>query len=279
MDSTLATVAIAAIACFYVGAYQFLTDRVGNPKRVKEINANFKQIQLDLNKAMKEKNDAEIQKVVKRQEAAMPTMLEMMFLMYKPLIAVIPLLVLLSNPQINYNEIGIMAWPAGMADAAKIDTQLLSNGMGLMPAGASVSFANGSLVEISSGGKLVAKFERAAAELAHYTDLSDGHGFYVPIKNESGKEVLYFPQLRVRNTVAVQNMFSGFVIKLPISLPIVIQNFEKFPNWRDTFGPNGWFWLCVVFAGLGASIIKSINEKKDGAKKEGAAAPAIANST
>ncbi|MEM3361871.1 MAG: EMC3/TMCO1 family protein [Candidatus Anstonellaceae archaeon] len=66
----------------------------------------------------------------------------------------------------------------------------------------------------------------------------------------------------------LKQTYNNFVIKLPFSLPIFIQNLDRFPNWRDTFGPIGWFWLSVIFISLFISIakyfinnFKNLNEK------------------
>lgn len=49
---------------------------------------------------------------------------------------------------------------------------------------------------------------------------------------------------------ALRTLFPNFQIKLAFALPIVIQNFDRFPNWRDTFGVIGWFILALIFSGL-----------------------------
>lgn len=48
----------------------------------------------------------------------------------------------------------------------------------------------------------------------------------------------------------LKELFPYFTIKLAFSLPIVIQNLDRFPNWRDTFGVVGWFILALIFSGL-----------------------------
>jgi uncharacterized membrane protein (DUF106 family) len=48
----------------------------------------------------------------------------------------------------------------------------------------------------------------------------------------------------------VKQLFPNFVIVLGVYLPVFIQNLERFPNWRNTFGPLGWFLLAAVFGGL-----------------------------
>ncbi|MEM2963572.1 MAG: EMC3/TMCO1 family protein [Candidatus Anstonellales archaeon] len=58
----------------------------------------------------------------------------------------------------------------------------------------------------------------------------------------------------------LRDNFPTFSIKLPFALPIFIQNLENFPNWRDTFGPVGWFWLSVIFSALLVSLALKIYE-------------------
>ncbi|MFH1095043.1 MAG: EMC3/TMCO1 family protein [Candidatus Micrarchaeota archaeon] len=66
----------------------------------------------------------------------------------------------------------------------------------------------------------------------------------------------------------VRDHFKDFIITLPFQLPIFIQNLEKFPNWRDTFGVIGWFLLCILVWGLAISIIKSLWEKYNQSKTQ-----------
>jgi len=65
---------------------------------------------------------------------------------------------------------------------------------------------------------------------------------------------------------ALKQAFPAFEVKLSFALPIVIQNLENFPNWRDTFGVNGWFILAILFGGLLMQFIvgkmKEILKKK-----------------
>lgn len=157
MDTATATYAIAVIGVGYALLSTFIVQKVGNPKRIKEINAESTRLQKELDAALKSKDDKRIETVNKEYEIFMPKMMEMFVLQMKPMIVIIPLLFIL--------------------------------------------------------------------------------------------------------TPALRAWFSGFVIKLPFMLPIFIQNFDKFPNWRDTFGEVGWFWLCVIAAGLGISIIKSVYDK------------------
>ena len=72
--------------------------------------------------------------------------------------------------------------------------------------------------------------------------------------------IVLLPALAIL-TPLLKGAYATFVIKLPFYLPIFIQHFENFPNWRDTFGAVGWFWICVLAFGLGAYLIKSGYDK------------------
>ena len=75
--------------------------------------------------------------------------------------------------------------------------------------------------------------------------------------------IVVLPLLSIILTYLTEN-FKGFLIKLPFSLPIFIQNFDNFPNWRDTFGPVGWFWISVIGLSLFISITRHlINRMKE----------------
>ena len=78
--------------------------------------------------------------------------------------------------------------------------------------------------------------------------------------------IIIFPLLFLLAPL-IRSTFSGFTIILPLYLPIFIQNLGNFPNWRNTFGPYGWFWLCVLVGGLAISLLKGQWEKYQGQKK------------
>ncbi|MFA6035720.1 MAG: EMC3/TMCO1 family protein [Candidatus Micrarchaeia archaeon] len=79
--------------------------------------------------------------------------------------------------------------------------------------------------------------------------------------------VFLLPFLLVLPAVA-HWLFPAFIITLPFELPVFIQHFERFPNWRSEFGPVGWFWLAFLFSSLLAQgitgQIKKLREKKSG---------------
>ncbi len=163
MDHTTATYAIAALAVGYTLLSQFIIMKIGNPKRIKEIQAESTRLSKEMQEAGKSKDEKRLEALNKEYETFMPKLTEMMIIQMKPMIVILPLLFVL--------------------------------------------------------------------------------------------------------TPAVKSFFEGFIITLPFSLPIVIQHFEKFPNWRDTFGSYGWFWICVIFSGLAISLIKGQWEKHMGPKK------------
>lgn len=86
------------------------------------------------------------------------------------------------------------------------------------------------------------------------------------------KPMIVILPLAILASSEMKNWFPGYLITLPLKLPIFLQHFENFPNWRDLFGPVGWFWLCVIFLGLGISFIKSEYDKRK--KSDSGTAPA-----
>ncbi|MCL6088868.1 MAG: EMC3/TMCO1 family protein [Candidatus Marsarchaeota archaeon] len=160
---SLAVWIIFAVGVAYALLSQFIIQKVGNPKRLKEIQAESARLNKQMQEAVKSKDEGRIQRADKEYKDFMPKISEMMFIQMKPMIVVLPILLLLGP--------------------------------------------------------------------------------------------------------ALKQAFSNFVITLPFQLPIVIQNLEKFPNWRDTFGAYGWFYLSVFVAGLAISLIKGAWEKYAGGRK------------
>ncbi len=177
MDNQTAMYAIALIGSAYALVSTVIYQKIGSPKRIKEIQAESSRLSKEMNQAIKSKDDKRIDSINKEYEKFMPQMGEMMMLQFKPLIIVIPLIFIL--------------------------------------------------------------------------------------------------------TPVITSVFAGFTITLPFYLPIFLQRFDMllnlsflgdfntFLNWRALFGPIGWFWICVVFAGLAISIINSQLDKRNSQKKEG----------
>ncbi len=176
MDNQTAMYAIAAIGVAYALVSTFIYQKIGNPKRIKEIQAESSRLSKEMNAAIKSKDDKKIDSINKEYEKFFPQMGEMMMLQFKPLIIVLPLIFIL--------------------------------------------------------------------------------------------------------TPIIKHTFSAFTITLPFYLPIFLQRFDMllnlsflgdfntFLNWRDFFGPIGWFWLCVLFGGLAVSIIKGGLDKMNSKKKD-----------
>lgn len=51
-------------------------------------------------------------------------------------------------------------------------------------------------------------------------------------------------------TWVLRELFPFFVIRLSVSIPVFVQNLDRFPNWRNEFGVTGWFILSLIFMGL-----------------------------
>jgi len=50
--------------------------------------------------------------------------------------------------------------------------------------------------------------------------------------------------------------FPGFVITLPFNLPVPFRS-ANIIDWRNTFGPNGWFWITFIFLGGASQLVYS----------------------
>lgn len=65
----------------------------------------------------------------------------------------------------------------------------------------------------------------------------------------------------------IKTYFPYFSIQLSFSIPTfpyywLILRFDNFPNWRDTFGPFGWFILTLLLSSLMAQAIIPRIEKR-----------------
>jgi len=148
---------IFTIAFAYVVISTGVTNLFSDQKRIKHIQKTFSDIRNEFEQALKEKNDARMKEIEQRQSKSMPLLMEQTLLMFKPLIVLLPMLIVLLQE---------------------------------------IRFA-----------------------------------------------------------------FPGFSITIPISIPVAFQNFEQFPNWRDTFGPLGWFWISVLLNSLLLSAIRWVYGK------------------
>ncbi|OIO21712.1 hypothetical protein COV61_03675 [Candidatus Micrarchaeota archaeon CG11_big_fil_rev_8_21_14_0_20_47_5] len=163
MASEYAVYIIFAIAFLYSILSTFITRKFGNYNRIKEIQKTFNEISKEMSDASKANDKLRTDVAMKRQQDAMPQLWESMFLQFKPLIIILPLL------------------------------------------------------------------------------------FILP------------PLLR--------DNFPGFTIELPFQIPVFIQNFEHFPNWRSLFGPVGWFWISVIICALFISLGMKVWEERQKEKK------------
>jgi len=160
MFDNLQVYIILTIAIGYIALYEIASKLLVNKEKIKEINQRSKQLQQELSKATKEKNEKKLEEISKEYEKLMPQVMHATLMQLVPLIIVLPILSII----LTY----------------------------------------------------------------------------------------------------LKNNFTNFIIKLPFSLPIFIQNFNNFPNWRDTFGPVGWFWLSVIGISLVISFVRfAINKLKE----------------
>lgn len=81
-----------ALLSVLFGCFSFIVNRkLGNRKRVKQIQEEVNKFNADLKKATQEKDEKKVKKLNGREEELSKLMTEMMMLSFKPLIVVLPL--------------------------------------------------------------------------------------------------------------------------------------------------------------------------------------------
>lgn len=78
------------------------------------------------------------------------------------------------------------------------------------------------------------------------------------------------PLIFVYGIISQQLManFGEFIITLPVYLPIPQFNLDQLINWRNTFGPVGWFWITFLISSVAAQIVQSQLEKVNKQKEK-----------
>lgn len=82
--------------------------------------------------------------------------------------------------------------------------------------------------------------------------------------------IFTIPLIFVYGFISQQLManFGEFIITLPFYLPIPQFNLEQLINWRDTFGPVGWFWITFLISSVAAQIVQGQLEKANKSKEK-----------
>ncbi|MGB9635089.1 MAG: EMC3/TMCO1 family protein [Candidatus Micrarchaeia archaeon] len=86
------------------------------------------------------------------------------------------------------------------------------------------------------------------------------------MKSQVKVMVITLPLLIVSALIAneLRVYFSDYAIVLPVHLPVPHLSFENFINWRNTFGPVGWFWIVFLFF----SFVSQIGLDRKGGVKD-----------
>jgi uncharacterized membrane protein (DUF106 family) len=75
--------------------------------------------------------------------------------------------------------------------------------------------------------------------------------------------IFTLPLIFVYGFISSQLManFGEFLITLPFHIPIPQFNLSQLLNWRDTFGPVGWFWITFLLSSVAAQVVQKGYEK------------------
>lgn len=104
---------------------------------------------------------------------------------------------------------------------------------------------------------------RRDSELKKYEQKMNEMAFGM-LKSQLKPMLFMLPILFVSGFIVgeLNNNFSDFSITLPVDVPVPQLNFENFINWRDTFGPVGWFWITFMLVSIAAQVKSGIGVKK-----------------
>jgi uncharacterized membrane protein (DUF106 family) len=94
------------------------------------------------------------------------------------------------------------------------------------------------------------------------------------LKSQFKLLIFTLPLIFVYGFISSQLMvyFGEFLITLPFQVPIPQLNLSQLINWRDTFGPVGWFWITFLLSSVAAQVvqggIRRVKESKGKKKKD-----------
>ncbi len=95
VDGTIALVAIFASALGYSLLATYIQNRFGEREKVLKIQKEFQEINKAIEKAIKEKDKKKVDELSERQNAMMPKVMGSSFTQLKPLIIILPLLIVI----------------------------------------------------------------------------------------------------------------------------------------------------------------------------------------
>jgi len=96
LDSNSFAILVAFVALLYAVASTFIQQRLGNYKRIKEIQDTFKQLNDEFAEARKQGDKRKMEEVMKKQSESMPMLTESMTLQFKPLIVILAIFFLMT---------------------------------------------------------------------------------------------------------------------------------------------------------------------------------------
>lgn len=97
VEPSIAAAAIGAIGLGYTLLATYVQRRFGQMDKVKKIQEEFKALNKEIEAAVKENNKAKIEELSNRQQAMMPSVMGASFTQLRPLIIIIPALIIISE--------------------------------------------------------------------------------------------------------------------------------------------------------------------------------------
>ena len=258
MDLQIYVWLVAFVALFYAGLTRFIQRKLVDRKEMEGMQKESKALNAEYKKASERKDQAEMERIMKKQMELLPKMNKVMFKQFKPMIVILVLffaftyVVGLFNPM-EQDDITIM---------------LSDNGQGCDEAGGDGIFSgcyeiNGEnygkwtyiVTALSDGSELGSNrtyFFYGSEDIDRYVENGKGEAVVPSTDKElyqPGDTVLLYATAPTKTTEVKAVLDSGtwFYVDLPFTLPIF--------NVQRIYQPYWWFILISVIFGLIISFI------------------------
>ncbi len=266
MVSEIFTLAVGLLAVIYAGIAKFIQNKLIDRSRMEAMQKESKQLNLDFKKAKEKGDQAEMDKVMKKQMEMLPKMNKAMMAQFKPMIIILAVFF-------------AFTWVVGHIDPTledDIKISLLDDGLGCdQTAGDGIYSA---CIEPENEGKWVVHVRsyRNGAEVGYdsvyfsydediddtYLENPRGEPLAVSTGKRdyySGETVELYAQANDVSTVeATLDNGTAFRVDLPFTIPIV--------NVQRIYQPYWWFILISLISNLSIGFVLG-KMKKKGEKK------------
>ena len=251
------TALVGVLAVIYAGVAKFLQNKLVDRSMVEGVQAKSKKLNEEFKKAKEKGNQAEMDRIMKKQMEVLPEMNKVMFAQFKPMIIIIGVFL-------------VFTWVVGIVDPTTQDdftVRLYDNGEGCDAIAEDGIYSACFDLNGSTYGKWNVKVKsfRNGAEVGsnstffsyseetddNYVENPKGEPLVVGTDKRNyaaGEDVAVFAEAAdVTKVEAVVDSGTSFRVDLPIAIPIL--------NVHRIYQPYWWFILISLISNLSLSVI------------------------